>query len=186
MYRPKQTEILDYIHSLVDHDSIHVQTHATLQQCDNVSKDTGATSYLLQYQRSEEENSKQINTTIQSQIVIFATGPVGTLSGTPHLPIDLERVQNGAFAIHSSDLASFRNSHNLQEAKNIYVVGSSKTAIDILHQFTKSDLLQKITWIHRGHVFFTSRESMESWMISSNTLVQYMRKDTYHLASWIC
>ncbi|KAL7541168.1 hypothetical protein ACHAXR_010690 [Thalassiosira sp. AJA248-18] len=192
LYRPTKAEILEYIHSLVDHESIVVKTKSEYVEHFDI-RHTGREDDSESRETLYEVNFQNLSTgqkeSLSAQVVVFATGAVSTLGGEPNLPINPTQVTNGAHVIHSSQMSSLDET-TLKQVENIYVVGSSKAAIDVLHHFLSNEqqhnLVAKTRWAHRGHILFTNRESMEGWVISPNPICQRARSMLFRVASWLC
>jgi len=188
LYRPARGEILDYVYALVDHEAIGVKT--SCEYVEHAVFDTGDENEMeesRQYTVTFRNMSTGESESICSRVIVFATGVVSTLGGQPHLPIDVAQITNGARVLHSSQMSpASLDKNTLDQAENVYVVGSSKASIDILSHFLNNEhLVDKIKWVHRGHTIFTNRESMEGWMISPNLIYQQIRCFLFHAASWM-
>mmetsp|Transcript_35579 Transcript_35579/g.74992 ORF Transcript_35579/g.74992 Transcript_35579/m.74992 type:complete len:514 (-) Transcript_35579:210-1751(-) len=187
LYRPTKAEILEYIHTLVDHELIVVRANTEYVEHGELYADSECGNghvgrmYRVTCQNLTTGQSK----IVQSRVVVFATGTAATLGGVPNIPVDLKKVTNGAHAIHSSQMSSLDESI-LNEADNIYLIGSSKAAIDVMHHFMtyEQNLVPKTRWAHRGHMIFVNRESFEGWMISANPFYQRARSTLFHTGSW--
>lgn len=185
LYRPTRSEILDYIHSLANHESISVRTNSEYKAHQAIQYRVNGSEKL--YEVTLFNKKKKQTETISARTVVFATGIGETLSGEPCIPINLKSVRNGAIALHSSQMSSLSES-TLCDAEKIYVVGSSKAAVDVLRHFLSQvpSLVDKIQWAHRGHIIFACRESVESWMISSNPILQRLRRALSQSGSRCC
>ena len=133
-YCPTGTEVLAYLHEMAVHKLISVRT---------------STSYIC---HTGSGNFTVITSqgSVSVRALVFAPGAHETTAGLPHLPIDPSKVTNGACILHSSGLSTCRQ--QFYAARRKFVVGSSKSAIDVLNTLHPED--RNVVWAHRGHIIF--------------------------------
>ena len=142
-YRPTQSEILAYVQSLPEHPNITVALSTTFCYSEEV-KARGSTRHtvICDGLRADVE------------AVVYATGSYETTAGKKFVPFDADAVTNGARIVHSSEMSA--NKEFVDGARHRYLIGASKAAIDVLQSMDPND--ENITWAHRGHIIFFSRD----------------------------